>query len=225
MSSTWLVRTRSQLAYMAAFVIAVMAALSMAGCAIPFFPSDGSGVEIEIVGGGTSDEMFNDPVQNAEFYVFQYGDKTITVNNPNSVDVYGDEPLEDGKFYKVVADVTYLNGGVAGYVNYPEVESVSSCEEVSPFDIGLPSIEDGYYGLTLIGDYADGDLFFYEMGIRALWKEGNWLYSYDDVIELDDGASVCCLSGVSQEEIRAGMENGVLSCEDYFVLPNPSSEL
>lgn len=172
----------------------------------------------------TSDEMWDDTVLNDEFYVFQYGEKTFTVKDPVTVKVAGTMPLEDGKFYKVTADVTYLNGGVAGYVNYPEIGSVSNCEEVSPLDIGLPSIEDGYYGVTLVGDYADGDVFVLEAGVEALWKDGEWLYRYDDMVELDHGVYACCLTGVTPREILDGMKSGVLACEEYFVLPARPAE-
>ena len=168
--------------------------------------------------------MYSDSVDDAEFYVFQYGTETFTVQNPVSVNAYWGSELEDGKFYKVVADVTYLNGGVAGYVDYPEIHNVESCDEVSPFDIGLPSIEDGYYGVALVGDYADGDILTLAMGACALWKDGTWLYRYEDMVDIGDGIYACRREGITPEEIRKGMENGVLSCADYFVLPPRPSE-
>jgi hypothetical protein len=60
--------------------------------------------------------------------------------------------MKDGGFYKLTADVKYLNGGVAGYVNYPDIKNVSNCEEISPLDLHLPSITEKRYGLCLIGD-------------------------------------------------------------------------
>jgi hypothetical protein len=167
---------------------------------------------------GTTDQMFNKDVAGAELYVFQYDGSTYTVDTCYTVDNFG-MPLEDGCFYKVVADVRYLNGGVAGYVNYPEIKQVTSCEQVSPFEMGLPSTEDAVYGVTLIGDYADGDVLLYEMGKIAVWKDGSWVYRYKDVIDLPDGSKAAVRTGVSANDVQAGIANGVLCCEDYFVLP------
>lgn len=183
----------------------------------------GCGTLPPAVGGGgddnTTDQMYNTPVTGAEFYVFPYEDKVFTVKDPNTIDLPVWDPLEDGKFYKVVADVRWLNGGVAGYVNYPQIESLHSYEEVSPYDMGLPSIRDKRYGLTLIGDYADGDLFFYDWNVRALWKDGSWLWRYDRELDLGNGSVACCKEGVTADEVRSGMDAGVLACERYFVLP------
>lgn len=166
-----------------------------------------------------TDQMWKDKVADAEMYVFPYEDMVVTAFDSQSVQLPWNDPLEQGKFYKVIADVEYLNGGIAGYVNYPEIKSVSSVKEVSPFDMGLPSIKDGRYGLRLIGDYADGDVFFNEVRTMAVWKDGSWIWSYDDTIELEDGTAVCVRKGVTDEQVRAGIDGGVLSCEDYFVLP------
>lgn len=167
----------------------------------------------------STDQMWKDKVAGAEMYVFPYEDMVVTAFDSQSVQLPWNEPLEQGKFYKVIADVEYLNGGIAGYVNYPEIKSVSSVKEVSPFDMGLPSIKDGRYGLRLIGDYADGDIFFNEVRIMAVWKDGSWIWSYDDTIELEDGTAVCVRKGVTDEQVHAGIDDGVLSCADYFVLP------
>jgi len=170
---------------------------------------------------GQTDEMFNDEVANDELYVFQIdGQSTIVGEYFYQMYLPTSKELEEGHFYRVVADVTYLNGGIAGYVNYPEIESVKSCDEVSPFDIGLPSIRDKSYGLLLIGDYADGDLLFREMGTRAVWKDGAWIYRYDNDIELSDGRAACVREGITTDDVQEGMKQGVLSCEDYFVLPS-----
>ncbi|MBR3313272.1 MAG: hypothetical protein IKG18_03950 [Atopobiaceae bacterium] len=69
---------------------------------------------------------------------------------------------EGGEAVEVVADVTYLNGGVAGYVDYPQVNSIAGCEEVAPDELDLPKLEETRYGLVRIGDYAEGELLFHE---------------------------------------------------------------
>jgi hypothetical protein len=155
--------------------------------------------------------------------VFQLGDETIETSDYH-YSVYIADDLEDGHFYKVKADVTYLNGGIAGYVDYPQIENVISYEEVSPFDMGLPSTVDKRYGLTLIGDYADGDVLYYSITTKAVWKDGKWIYTYGKELKLPDGTEAAVRSGVTEDEVQAGMKKGVLSCEDYFVLPPKKAE-
>ena len=203
---------------------AVALALGMGGCLrITVDPDDGKPAPVEIESTQT-DEMFDKTVGGSEFYVFQLGDETRETSDYHySVDLHGEE-LQDGHFYKVVADVTYLNGGMAGYVDYPQIEQVISCEEVSPFDMGLPSTEDKRYGLTLIGDYADGDVLYYGITEQAVWKDGEWVYTYGKELELPDGTEVAVRSGVTEDEVQAGIKKGVLSCEDYFVLPPKKAE-
>ena len=213
---------RTGLARATALVLA--GCLCVVGCARTPDEAAPPAEVVTIEDGGATDQMWSDTVAGAELYIFPYEDQLITVRDPESIDMPLTEALEDGKFYKVVADVTYLNGGIAGYVNYPQIEHVESCEEVSPDAMDLPSIEEGPYGLSRIGDYADGDLFFYELGIKAVWKDGAWVWSYDDVVTLSDSVVVCRRLGVSEEEIRAGMADGTLSCEDYFVLPTATSD-
>lgn len=205
----------------AVFALLFAASCSNAGGAIlsgggPVTDGEDEVVEID---DGTTDQMFTEEVYGAELYVFQIDGETVTVDGCYSVGVYTEKELVDGRFYKIVADVTYLNGGIAGYVNYPEIQQVTSCKEVSPYDIGLPSTEDAVYGLTLIGDYADGDILFNEWHTMAVWKDGKWVWHYDDEIELDDGRYVGVREGVTEEDVLAGIDNGVLSCKDYFVAP------
>ena len=167
--------------------------------------------------------MYYTDKMNDEFYVFQLDDETVTVDGFYGVDIGWGEPLRDGAFYKVIADVTYLNGGIGGYVNYPEIKSVSSYEEVSPFDIGLPTIEEKAYGLLLIGDYGDGDILLREYRTRAVWKDGHWAYRYDEEVDFGTDQVAFVRKGVSVADVEAGVERGVLSCADYFVMP-PEAE-
>lgn len=202
--------------------LVLVGCLGVVGCART--PTEAPPSEVvTIEDGDATDQMWSDTVAGAELYVFPYEGQLITVQDPESISMPLAEDLEDGKFYRVIADVTYLNGGIAGYVNYPQVEHVESCTEVLPDSLDLPSLEEGPYGLRRIGDYADGDLFFYELGIKAVWKDGAWVWSYDDVVTLSDGVVACRRSGVSEEEIQAGVSEGTLSCEDYFVLPANAS--
>ena len=139
--------------------------LAQGGCAAP---GDEGGEAVEVVEDVT-DEMWDGRVADAELCVFPYAENVITVEHPQAVGLPWDGALEEGKFYKVVADVTYLNGGVAGYVDYPQVNSVASCEEVAPDELDLPTLEETRYGLVRIGDYAEGELLFHELGIAAVW--------------------------------------------------------
>ena len=167
----------------------------------------------------STDQMWQDTIDGARFYVFAYeGEAFMADVHGYGVNVSYGEPLKDG-FYQVVADVTYLNGGIAGYVDYPEVKSVASVQPVSPFDMGLPATKDEVYGVTLIGDYADGDVLVYGGGPKLVWKDGAWAYHYDNTVNLSDGRSALVRSGVTADEVQAGADEGVLSNENYFVLP------
>ena len=183
----------------------------------------GCGRKPKVSTSGTTDEMFTDTQYDAKIYAFMYEDRVYTVDSIYEIKTYAAESMKNGGFYKLTADVNYLNGGVAGYVNYPEIKDVSECEEISPLDLNLPSITKSRYGLCLIGDYADGDIFLNEYGKTAIWKEGAWLYRYDKQYDGEDGTLICCLKDVSKETINEGISDGVLCCREYFVVPAPDS--
>ena len=195
----------------------VAAVLSLSACAGKATqPKEPEPVPIEST---STDEMFNEHVDDARLRVFVMDDRCKTVDTLDEVDVMGEKELEEGHFYNVVADVTYLNGGIAGYVNYPDVERVTSCSDASPFEMGLPALEPNKYGLLLIGDYADGDVLLRAYGKAAVWKDGAWVYRYDKEIDLPDGKKAAVRKGVTADSVSAGASTGVLSCADYFVLP------
>ena len=170
----------------------------------------------------TSDMMYSDHVSDAEIKVYVLDGRAYTLDYGYEIDTFG-EPLKEGGFYQITADVTYLNGGVAGYVDYPQVSEIHSAEEISPFDLNLPSIQDRIYGLSLIGDYADADLFLNEYTGIAVWKDGSWIYRYDKTRKEEDGTVICYKGDVTEEEIQAGRDEGVILCESYFILPDAGS--
>ena len=185
--------------------------------------TDGSGSQkktVEPIDDNTTDQMFNDRMENVEIGMFCIDGDAFLIDDMYTERVSYGEEYKDGHFYKAVADITYLNGGVAGYVNYPQINSIDAVKEVSPYELGLSSIADKAYGLVLIGDYADGDLLLREMGTRAVWKDGAWVYRYDNDIELSDGRAACVREGITTDDVQEGMKQGVLSCEDYFVMPS-----
>lgn len=151
--------------------------------------------------------------------VFVLDGKPFTVNDAYEIELPVNEPLEEGHFYRVVADVTLLNGGVAGYVNHPEIHEVKECAEVSPFDLNLPSVAEAKYGLCRIEDYGDGDLILNDYFHLAVWKDGAWIYRYDQTMKLEDGTLVCCRKGITEAEIQKGLQAGIRSCESYFAYP------
>ena len=199
---------------MAGLVVAVLGLSACAGKATK--PKEPTPVQVE---GNSTDEMFNERVDGARLRVFVIDGRSKTVDTLDEVDVASEKELEEGHFYDVVADVTYLNGGIAGYVNYPEIERVTSCEDVSPLEMGLPALEPDKYGLMLIGDYADGDVLLRSYGKAAVWKAGAWVYRYDSEVDLSDGKKAAVRKGVTADSVSAGTSTGVLSCADYFVLP------
>lgn len=166
----------------------------------------------------SDDWLYEDYEYGTTIYAFQKDGQTYLVNGSDIINT--GETLEDGCFYKIKADAKILNGGVAGYYNYPEIERVISCEEISPLDMDLPSITEQRYGLILIGDYADGDVLLNDYYDIAVWKDGEWVWHYDDRLERDDGTMLLFREGVSEEEAQNGIESGVLACEDYMLLPS-----
>ena len=167
----------------------------------------------------TTDVMWRTEVKDVATDLFCLDGKLYTVDGCKSFQWDIDLEPKDDQFYRVFADVTYLNGGIAGYVNYPQIEDVTGFEKISVSDLNIPSVTEQRYGLTRIGDYADGDLFLNAFGKRAVWKDGKWIYRYDKVSDGKDGTLVCRRNGVTDEEIEAGIAKGVLSCADYFVAP------
>lgn len=206
--------------YLLAALATAIVACMLFGCTRSPVPSP----EVETIDVDTdaSDQMFDEDVSGYELYVFQIDNTTCTTDYFYTVDANG-ESLKDGGFYKLVVDATLLNGGIAGYVDYPEIHYVESCEKVSPLEIGLPSIEEGSYGLHLIGDYADGDVLLDLYSYKGVWKNGKWVYRYDGEIKLDDDTQAIIREGVTESEVQSGIEDGVLSCEDYFVLPSENT--
>ena len=192
-------------------------ALSLLACAFAACGGSAGSPEPEYTEVST-DQMWEEEKTDETIYVFAKDSGVFTVDMVYPIGTLG-QPLEDGCFYKLTADVTYLNGGVAGYVDFPEIRDVSDCEEVSPFDMNLPQITEKRYGMTLIGDYADGDVFLYEGGMISVWKDGAWIYDYDKTTAGDDGTLICYREEISEEEAKAGAAEGILCCEDFFVLP------
>ena len=189
------------------------------GCSSQSGAQHGQGEEVVEIDEDATDQMYSDDVYGAELFVFQIDGNVLTVDDFYAVDgLYGIDPADDG-FYKVVADVTYLNGGVAGYVDYPQINYVHSCEKASVEELGLPNVEQSPYGLSLIGDYSEGEVLCNGRSVKAVWKDGAWAWRYDTSDELEDGTVVLLRSGVSAEMAQSGIASGVLACEDYFVLP------
>ncbi|MBR3346688.1 MAG: hypothetical protein IKG37_06375 [Solobacterium sp.] len=167
----------------------------------------------------TTDILYKEDRYDEVLPVFVYNGNPYTLSDADVVTLPAGNELEEGHFYRLVADVTILNGGVAGYVNYPEVHELKECTEISPFDLDLPSMMEQKYGLCLIGDYADGDLILNDYYHMAVWKDGAWIYHYDRSMKLEDGTLVCCRNDVTEAEVMEGIQKGINSCERYFAYP------
>lgn len=99
--------------------------IALAGC------NRTSGTETTAHPHGGSDEMWSESKSGAELEIFVQDGKVYTKDKEYQLTGFpGYEELEDGKNYKLTADVTFLNGGVAGYVDYPQIERVISIEEI-----------------------------------------------------------------------------------------------
>jgi hypothetical protein len=78
-----------------------------------------------------TDELFSNSQKNAELDIFKEDGLVYTVKGHYELPGLADyDKLVDGGYYKLTADITYLNGGVAGYVDYPQIDRVISIEEI-----------------------------------------------------------------------------------------------
>ncbi|MBQ9068521.1 MAG: hypothetical protein IJ131_05575 [Eggerthellaceae bacterium] len=78
------------------------------------------------------DEMFSELKYDATIEVFKQDGVVYTAEYEYEIpELSGYSELEDGKRYLLTADITFLNGGVAGYVDYPQIENVINIEEIS----------------------------------------------------------------------------------------------
>lgn len=121
-----------------------MTAFVLAGC------SGTSGTENITGTAGITDEMWKEYKANAELEVFKRDGKVYTTAYEYELPgLAGSDDMSEGKHYKLTADVTFLNGGVAGYVDYPQIERVISIEEISQANV---TDETNETGLSLIID-------------------------------------------------------------------------
>ena len=80
---------------------------------------------------GTTDELYSESRSDVEIEVFKQEGRVYTVDSEYEIpELSGNPDLVDGKHYKLIADVTFLNGGVAGYVDYPKIDRIISIEEI-----------------------------------------------------------------------------------------------
>lgn len=200
----------------------IIICLMMASCLI----LPGCGLNLNANHGGNTnggygypDQMFQTDENKVTIYAFRYGDKCIETEHCYEIDMPLEEMPVDGAFYEIVADVTFLDGGIAGFTHMPQIRKLRSCKEISVDELSFSSIENEQYGLLSLGDYCDGDLLLVARGNRAVYKDGEWIYSYSTGLYIENNQYVCCNEGVTAEQINEGIDNGVLCCEDYFVMP------
>lgn len=206
-------RCKAVKATVLAALLAAACAFALAGCAGG--PSTGTPVPLE----DTTDQMYTEEVLDAELDAVVYQGRAILVPSGYTIEHSFDGGLQEGRFYRIVADVNYLHGGVAGYDGYPEVKSVHSVEEVSPDVLDIPDISQRGSGVMKIGDYAEGDYLLYEYGKMAVLSQGTWVWAYDQSYQRPDGSVACYRDGVDQDAIEAGIGSGVYGCADYFLVP------
>ena len=165
------------------------------------------------------DEMYTTEADNETIYVFRFGDEYIETGNYYKVSLPEDISIEDGTFCKIVADVTYSDGGIAAFHHYPTLNKIHSCTEISPDDLDLPYLSREKFGLTRTSGYAGIDYFLWARGSAGVYKDGKWLYTYECSKNSTDGSVLCYNEGVTEEQINKGIAEGILCCEDYFITP------
>lgn len=171
------------------------------------------------------DQLFETDMDDQTIFLFRYDDRYIDTEHFYEVDVGGfDISCEDGGFVKVDCDVTYLSGGEAGYNHCPVLRTVRevtpvTLEQTIPPGGSLPQVEARTFGFSSVGSYADADYCLWARGAMGVLKSGKWLYKYDDSFYTDDGACVLCKKGSSRDALLKKIGEGVVLCEDLFVMP------
>ena len=195
--------------------IGILAALilTIAGCQIDIS-------RIKVGSRDYPDKLYSTDAKDATIYVFRYGDRYFETEHFYNIDFPATSGIPDGEFAKITADVSYLSGGVAGYMNMPEIKKIKSIDTISIDDLDFPSVYESDFGIMKIGDYADGDYIFATRGHAAVYKDGAWLYrySYNNSLLRDD-CRIYYNEGVTEASIDQRIADGVLCCEDYFVEP------
>ena len=79
--------------------------------ALPAILLCGCGRKPKVSTSGTTDEMFTDTQYDAKIYAFMYEDRVYTVDSIDEIKTYAAESMKNGGFYKLTADVNYLNAG------------------------------------------------------------------------------------------------------------------
>lgn len=200
--------------------LALALAFGLAGCG-----NGKTGRSNETSGEVIVDQIFKKDMDDQTIFLFRYGDRYYETENIYDVDVVGfDIECEDGGFLKVDCDVTYYSGGEAGYSNFPELRAVKkvtpvSIEQTIPPGGSLPQVATRTFGFSVIGSYADADYCLWSYGTMGVLKDGKWLYKYDDTFYTDDGATVMCREDADRDEISKKIGEGVVLCEDFFVMP------
>jgi major membrane immunogen (membrane-anchored lipoprotein) len=108
------------------FGCVMLLALALIGC-------NGSTVpETTVEPPDTTDEMWSESKTDVEIEVYVQDGHVYTAEYDYELpELAGRSDLIDGASYLVTADVTFLNGGVAGYVDYPQIDRIISIEEIT----------------------------------------------------------------------------------------------
>lgn len=172
----------------------------------------------------STDQMIHREEKEVTLDVAQVDGKTRLLSSGEVLQLYSGDQLREGAFYRVVADVDYLNGGIAGYVDYPDIQHIYSCKEIRLDDLDLPAYGDEIYGGTFIGDWVDSDILLYCNNDAFVYRNGKWMYEYSSSYERKDGSTVLLAVGVSEKDAEAGIADGAVFCADYFMLPTIEEE-
>ena len=198
-----------------AALLAIIFVCALVGCS----ENTDSNTNKKTNGESTTDQMFSEFEKDATIYIFGFEGKALSVEDCEQVDIQAE--IIDGGFYKVVADIEYLNGGVAGYYRHPVIKTLHNIKEVSPDDLNIQELRpDVNYGLSRIGDYGDGDILLYDSS-KGVWRDVNWVYSYKDVMYLNNGREILVRDKkeVTPEIVERGLAESITSCPDYFAMP------
>jgi len=168
------------------------------------------------------------------FYVFQK--KSDSYYLPNMTHISQKITVMDGAFFKVTADVEWVEGYQINlnhdYVQkcekHPDILNVINVEEVPVEEVYnelcVKSKED-ISGLYSLKGYTDEGDYFLGMGfaqdpIYIVFQANEKKYVYDDAWVMTEFGTVCYKGNPDKKAVLQKIKDtGILCCEEYFVVP------
>jgi hypothetical protein len=178
------------------------------------------------------DGLYYDYKDNVDYYVFCAGDKLL-VNTPGQTGwgvTYSGIPaslnISDGEFAFITADVTYVSGGIAGYINAPSLTEIDSQktvtldEVVQAGSLATYNPDENFYGLKIYRDNNDTYLLAYAgYNNFRLYLNGTYVDHYTNTYDAEAMMGIRQKADPDAELERFGNLKCYIFCCDgrYFI--------